>query len=123
MPRTHFPPEIKAKLEHTNKVQAFAKRKRISEYMDKLFILANSNQHVRNLKANMHSGCLTFRYNGRNVQYWLGAAKLVVRNPVAYTEYTDFSVFAFIDELKHTNPNNAFKLKEQSDGELCTESA
>jgi len=70
---------------------------------------------VRDFSYSERTGCLSFRYNGKRVQYWIGPQTLLIRNAVNTTTRLNYSHQLFTEELLRGNNYgyNAFKLEDK----------
>lgn len=112
---TNDPPITEAKrdeLQLARRRQQDARRQRIEALISILSIHIQQCPHARDLKHTATTGCLSFRYNGKRVQYWVGAQTLLIRNAVSCVTHNNYIHRLFIGELQKPNPHDAFKIME-----------
>jgi len=106
-----FTPQVRQRLDKDRKVIQDTKRLIIGTYLVRLADMAMKCPHARNVTYNTYSGLLSFKYNGRRVQYWVGVAKLNCMNAIGCTVYNGYSPEHFMADIKHDNPNDVFKVE------------
>ena len=110
-----FTPQVRQRLDKDRKVIQDTKRLIIGTYLVRLADMAMKCPHARNVTYNTYSGLLSFKYNGRRVQYWVGVHKLVCTNAIGTTVHKDYLPEHFVADIKHDNPNHVF-IVEPSNG-------
>ena len=109
--RNEVTPAVRQKLDIQRLARQQKRAARIAAYMTYLADMVSQCSHARDMRMHLSNGCLSFRYSGRSVQYWVGTETLVIKNAVSSTVYKDFPPNDLVAMLQDNNPNNAFKVE------------
>jgi len=115
------PPEVRQRLDNIRTQQKKRKHNAVVHYMPLIVAACARCPLIRDVTQNEANGSMRFLFQGRRIQYYITTNRLLVCNPMGYTQYI-YTPQQMI-ELILTANNKSFKMVEHDDGELRSESA
>jgi len=103
--------KVRERLDKQRLDRQLLRRQRIDRDLSSLLEVVNMCSYARDVSSHPENGCLSFRYSGRRVQYWVGTHSLVVMNAIGTTVYKDTPPSDVVAMLQDHNVNNNFKVE------------